>query len=166
MSVYISCVQQYSLITNNTTPCHFYRRIRRMWDGNIFSLFVSSHLGRGYSSPRFFTRSLVPGPFQGYSRTGYPPPPSQDWGPSPTWPGLGYPPARTGVPPPLARTRVPLDRTGVPPGQVILRVVCLVRFTAGGLSCLTTVILVGLDLQVMDRGPVTQWDSVHFTDLL
>ena len=39
-------------------------RIRRKGEGNIFSLSVHTR-GRGYPSPRFLPRSLVPGPFWG-----------------------------------------------------------------------------------------------------
>ena len=96
---------------------------------------MSVHWGGGYSSPRFFPRSLIPGPFGGYPsprsflgvlhpwprgipvlarglspgqdrvphgkiRMGYAPWPELE---CLTQPGLGYPPARTGVSPPQPR---------------------------------------------------------------
>ena len=87
--------------------CFITARIRRMGEGNVFTgvcLFTG-----GYPSPKFFTRSLVPGPFQGGT---------QSWpgstpvlvGGTPSlaggtliwvtpWPGQdGVPPARTGEP--------------------------------------------------------------------
>ena len=82
--------------------------------------------GGGYPSPRFFPRSLAPGPGVG----GYP---SPGWGEVPGVPpdrtGLGYPPARSGwgspdrtrlgYPPSQVRMDYPSqDRTGVLPSQV------------------------------------------------
>ena len=45
-------------------------RIRRMGEGNIFSLFDSPHPG-GYPSPGFLPRSLVSGSFWGYPSPGF-----------------------------------------------------------------------------------------------
>ena len=70
-----------------------------------------------WSGPRSFPGSTP-------VRTGVPP--DQDW--STRHAGLGYPLARTGVPP--LRTRYPTW-----PGQVMPRRVCFLRLPAGGLSC-------------------------------
>ena len=93
----------------------FTARIRSM--GKVmFSHFTGVCLfTRGYPSPRFFPRSLVPGPFQGSTPVvagGYP---SPDHGVPRSQP-KGY--HQTGVPPPpdQDRTEVPgQDRTEVPP---------------------------------------------------
>ena len=66
------------------------------------------------------------------------------------YPGMGYPPARSGQGTPPGQDRVPplqpgqdgvppASRIGLPPpppGKVMPQAVCLLRFTAGGLSCL------------------------------
>ena len=107
----------------------YYRPHQKDGEGTVFTgVCVCPHWGWGYPSPRFFPRSLVPGPFPGQwfqvlSR-GYPSPsqeghpryphqvmtgtswPGQDGSPSPppARRGLGYPslPARSGwgTPPP------------------------------------------------------------------
>ena len=136
-----------------------------MWECNVFILFVRPHLGGGggYPSPRFFPRSLLPGPFweghtpvlawgvpilargEGYPNPGWgTPSPSQDSGLGTLppgqdrgipWPGLGCPPAGQGPP---SSTGVPLPaRTGVPPSAPLPQTdyAAGVRFPAGGLSC-------------------------------
>ena len=83
--------------------------IRRMGEGNSFSLTVHTGGGGGcYPSPRFFPRSLVPGPFWS-PRTGLggpPPRPGQDRMGYTPLPGMGYPrPVRSGWgTPPSSRT--------------------------------------------------------------
>ena len=100
-----------------------------MREGNIFSLFVSPH-PRGYPSPWFFPRSLVPGPFWEHSsprlfpRSLVPGPfhgVPQSWPGRYPSPGWGYPqPGQDGIPPPPVRlgwdTPPPArSRWGTPP---------------------------------------------------
>ena len=113
---------------------------------------------RGYPSPRFFLRSLVPGPFGGFLSPRWAGTPVPGRGVPParkgvsslgrtglgyplTRTGLGYPPARTELGYPLARTGLgpPLAGTGVPPPQDITAeralatrwAVCLLRSRRG-----------------------------------
>ena len=109
----------------------FTARIRRMREGNIFSLFVSSHLDRGGGGYPIQLRGV---------------PPSQVW----TRGGLPHPADRGGTPfPGLGRVPHPADGGGYPPGRVnpppppdqhsmyLLRGErCASCVHAGGLSCL------------------------------
>ena len=87
----------------------------------------------GYLSPRFFPRSLVPGPFpEGTPASG----PMSFSGSTPVlaeWVSQDrYPRAMTGLgyrPPP------PDWDSAHPPGLVMPRAACLLRFPIGGLSC-------------------------------
>ena len=97
--------------------------IRRMGEGNIFSLFVSPHpggtpglgsfavLSKGKGVPQFQVLSQISGHKSFFG--------------VPSQPRLGHPPARTGA----ARHPPP------PPGQVTLRRYASYGFPAEGLSC-------------------------------
>ena len=111
--------------------------------------------------PRFYPRCLVPDSFPGGHTVSGPmsflggtpvlgggglpqdrgtPQTGQDWG-TPLWDRTGVPLSGTGLGYPWLGqdwgTPASQDRTWIPPfpGLVMPRVVCLVRFPAGGLSC-------------------------------
>ena len=131
----------------------------------MFSQVCVCSEGRGYPSPRFFHRSLVPGPFRGY------PSPGQGWGyPSPSWgyPRIGVPPARTGLGYPLATTGLGYphgqDRTGVPlplPGQNSRASTC---YAACGMPLAFTwkdFLVVHLKTNRIDRSSINSMFFVH-----
>ena len=83
---------------------------------------VRPHGGGGYPSPRFFPRSLVPGPFLGVHQDGVPP--SQGW--VPPQPGMGHPRSQ-GWGTPNPHPGVPQPVMGIPPGRTAERVLAMRR---------------------------------------
>ena len=147
LNFYLSIVECFGALTiRNCTSSgnciDIYRPHPKDGEASVFSLFTTLGGGGGYPSPRFFPWFLVAGTFLGLPQSwlggtpvlamGVPQSQSQT-GVLQSWLGGGYP--RTGYPPGL---RYPHGQDWVPPlppGQVMLWAVCLVRFHVGRLSC-------------------------------